>query len=300
MSGPLHAALEKHSPLILDGAMGTELQRRGVDTGLPLWSANALLVHPEIVQQIHADYIDAGAHIITANTFRTTRRTMRRGNLPDRSQPLTRMALEVAHKARDSRPDHDVLIAGSVAPLEDCYRPDLVPGENELQDEHGELAERLAAGGADFILAETMGTIREAKAACTAAISTGKEVVVSFICNTAGALYSGESLRDAVIEISKLQPAGISLNCVSPRYLHSPLTILLDGMRSQKNLLIGAYGNIGLPESEKTGWEFTRDVSEKEYETTAREWIRAGATMIGGCCGTTPDYIRALAGIAVQ
>jgi len=298
MSGLLHAELAKHSPLILDGAMGTELQRRGVDTGLPLWSANALLVHPEIVQQIHADYIDAGAHIITASTFRTTRRTMQRGKLPDCSQQVTRMALEIAHKARDSRPDHHVLIAGSIAPLEDCYRPDLVPGENELQDEHGELAKRLSAGGAGVIFVETMGTIREARAACKAAISEGKEVVVSFICNSAGALYGGESLIDAVIEIAKLKPAGISLNCVSPRHLHSPLRTLLEGVGSLNELLVGVYGNIGLPENEKSGWEFTRDVSEKEYATFAEEWMRAGATMIGGCCGTTPDYIRAIAGIA--
>ncbi len=300
MSAPLRSAIEKHSLLILDGAMGTELQRRGVDTGLPLWSANALLVHPEIVQQIHTDYIDAGANIITANTFRTTRRTMKRGKLPDRSQQLTRMALEVAHKARDARPEHGVLIAGSIAPLEDCYRPDLVPGENELQDEHGELAERLAAGGVDFIIAETMGTIREAMAVAAAAIATGKEVIVSFICNTKGELYSGESLSDAVAEIMKLTPTGISLNCISPHHLHSPLATILQVGRSHCDLIVGVYGNIGIPESEKTGWEFTQDVSEKEYASFASDWIHAGATMVGGCCGTTPEYIRVLSGVAVQ
>ncbi|MGH9425268.1 MAG: homocysteine S-methyltransferase family protein, partial [Terriglobia bacterium] len=177
--------------LILDGAMGTELQRRGVDTGLPLWSANALISHPETVLQIHKDYIEAGADIITTNTFRTTRRTMHRANLPDRSSQLTANAVEHAHQACKSFPDREILIAGSIAPLEDCYRPDLVPSDRELREEHAELAERLAEASVDFILLETMNTIREIYAACAAAKATGKEVVASFICNTKGELYGG-------------------------------------------------------------------------------------------------------------
>ncbi|MBM2840689.1 MAG: homocysteine S-methyltransferase [Bacteroidetes bacterium] len=97
--------LSSKSTIILDGAMGTELQRRDVDTGLPLWSANALMVHPEVVLQIHKDYIEAGADIITTNTFRTTRRTFRRANLPDRSLQFTKSAVALARKARDEFPD---------------------------------------------------------------------------------------------------------------------------------------------------------------------------------------------------
>lgn len=206
MTGPLIQALNRHSPLILDGAMGTELQRRGVDTGLPLWSANALMSHPETVLQIHKDYIEAGADIITTNTFRTTRRTMKWANLPDRSAQLTKSAIELARQARDAFPDRNILVAGSIAPLEDCYRPDLVPSDKELRDEHTELAGRLANGEVDFILLETMNTLREAYAACEAAKTTGKEVVVSFICNTKGDLYSGESLEKAIKALESVKP----------------------------------------------------------------------------------------------
>lgn len=291
MDGPLTRMLASKSPLILDGAMGTELQRREVDTGLPLWSANALMVHPEIVLQIHKDYIEAGADIITANTFRTTRRTFRRGNLPDRSLQLTKNALTLARQAREAFPDRDVLVAGSMAPLEDCYRPDLVPGDRELQEEHSELAARLAEGGVDFILVETVNTIREAYVACKAAKDTGKEVVVSFVCDNEGRLLSGESLRDAIVTVAQLSPAMFSINCVSPRFMKRSV----EELKRTTQLPYMLYGNVGLPESSKDGWEFTHDVSEDDYARFALEWHREGASIIGGCCGTTPTYVRSVA-----
>ena len=287
----LSKILSKRSPLILDGAMGTELQRRDVDTGLPLWSANALIAHPEVVLQIHKDYIAAGADIITTNTFRTTRRTLRRANLPDRSMQLTANAVELAQKARESFADREILIAGSIAPLEDCYRPDLVPSDAELREEHTELAERLASANVDFIILETMNTVREAYAACSAAKLTGKEVMVSFICNKEGNLYSGERLSGAIKTIAELRPVAFSINCVSPRYLEPAIT----NLKRQTSLPFAVYGNVGLPESEKHGWEFTHDIQEEEYTKYARQWHRSGASIIGGCCGTTPEYIGAIA-----
>lgn len=289
MERPLQRALAKQLPLILDGAMGTELQRRGLDTGLPLWSANALMVHPEIVLQIHKDYISAGADIITTNTFRTTGRTFRRAGLPDRSSQLTTIAIDLAQKARDAYPDRTTLIAGSIAPLEDCYRPDLVPSDAELYDEHGELAYRFVAGNVDFLLVETMNTIREAYAACKVAVETGKEVVVSFVCHSNGNLYSGERLAEAVRTISPLKPTAFSINCVSPRHIHKAL----EQLHAEWAAPFAVYANVGLPESEKAGWEFTHDIDEDTYGDYAKQWSQFHASIIGGCCGTTPRYISA-------
>ena len=290
MAGPLHDTLRRKRPLILDGAMGTELQRRGIPAGLPLWSANALLTHPDAVKQIHREYLEAGAEIITADTFRTTRRTFTRAGLPDRSEELTAAAVALARKARNESFLTHVLIAGSIAPLEDCYAPDLVPQDSALDEEHRELAERLARAEVDFILLETMGTIREASAACRTALATGKEVVVSFILGNDGNLLGGETLRDAVARIAPLQPSGFSLNCVSPRYLEKPV----EELRSLTRLPIAVYGNIGLPESDTAGWEFTREFTEEQYAACALKWSRSGADIVGGCCGTTPGHIRAL------
>jgi len=287
--GLLSQALQEKRPLILDGAMGTELQRRGIDTGLPLWSARSLRTHPEVVLAIHREYIAAGSDIITTNTFRTTRRTFRRARLPDESGLLTERAVDIARQARATFPDRHILLAGSMAPLEDCYRPDLVPPHNELEEEHGELANRLARAGVDFILLETMGTLREATAACAAACATGKEVVVSFLCNAKGDLYGGEPLEEAVDAILPSGPAAVSLNCSSVRHLPSAV----ERLARTTSLPFGVYGNVGLPDQER-GWEFTRDVPAEEYAMHAVRWYASGASLIGGCCGTTPAYISAL------
>ncbi|HXF99948.1 MAG TPA: homocysteine S-methyltransferase family protein [Bacteroidota bacterium] len=292
-STPLIDLLKTKRPRILDGAMGTELERRGVDIGLPLWSANALMHAPDVVVQIHKDYIAAGADIITTNTFRTNRRVFARAGLPDRSEELTRRAVELAVLARQSFPERRVLIAGSIAPVEDCYRPDLVPSDQELQEEHAEHAARLARFGVDLLLIETMTTIREAYAAAAAARATGKEVIVSFTCRRDGTLYGGEPLGDAVKALAELQPAMFSLNCISPRYL----TPLIEHMNSvlasiQPRPPFAVYANVGKPDVREG--KMVRDVNEDEYLAFAKEWKALGAFVIGGCCGTTPEYIRLL------
>jgi S-methylmethionine-dependent homocysteine/selenocysteine methylase len=297
--------LSKGRPLVLDGAIGTELSKRGVDTGLPLWSARALLDAPDVLMQIHRDYVDAGADIITTDTFRTTRRTFERAGMADQSAELTRRAVDLVHAARAFSPHRAILVAGSLGPLEDCYRPDLVPPDSALQEEHAEHAQRLANAGADFLFLETFGSAREAKQACAAALATGKEVVVSFLCTANGKLYSGESLEDAVAALFPLHPTGYSLNCVPARSMAAPLAelkgILLKlsaktGNRSDdpdSGPCIAAYGNVGRPGEELSG-TLILDVGPEEYGQLAHAWVRQGAQIVGGCCGTTPEHIAAV------
>jgi S-methylmethionine-dependent homocysteine/selenocysteine methylase len=293
---PLGRALRMERPVLLDGAMGTELEGRGIDTGLPLWSAGALLTSPGTVRRIHDDYIEAGAGIITSNTFRTTRRSFRRAGLPDRSAELTSGAVMLARESIAAHPASHVLLAGSMAPLEDCYRPDLVPSDDALLQEHGENAQRLAAAGVDFLLLETMGTVREAFFACIAARTTGLEFVVSFLCRGEGILYGGEPLRDAVRRVAELSPSAVSLNCSAPGIIKANMTILFSvfkEMQPAPDVPVGVYANVGAPGNEQGG-EFTRNVGPAAYAECARSWIRAGASFVGGCCGTTPEYIRSV------
>ena len=142
--------------LLLDGATGTELERRGQRCDPPLWSSHALLVRPQMVERIHAEYARAGAEIITANSFRTQRRTLERGEseypgLADRDEELTTLAVALA-RAGAERSASASWVAGSAAPLEDCYRPDLVPGDDALRAEHARHAGNLARAGADLIV----------------------------------------------------------------------------------------------------------------------------------------------------
>ena len=134
--------LQENVPILLDGAMGTELQRRGADTRLPLWSARALVEAPDLVAEIHREEVEAGADVLTANTFRTHRRTLAKGGLAERSRELSALAVRLAREAAPAgRP---VFVAGSIAPLEDCYRPDLVPEDAVLEREHSEQADSLS------------------------------------------------------------------------------------------------------------------------------------------------------------
>src|SRR5262249_7715686 len=135
--------LRRGPPLLLDAAMGTELARRGVACDLPLWSARALWAAPETVFAIHRDEVAAGAEILTTNTFRTHRRTLAKEGKGSEAARWTRRAVSLAREAAQSS-GRDVYVVGSISPLEDCYRPDLVPGDSELAAEHTEQAEVLS------------------------------------------------------------------------------------------------------------------------------------------------------------
>src|SRR5688572_10055482 len=142
--------LTRPARILLDGATGTELERRGVDTGLPLWSANALLTEEgrQILKQVHLDYLAAGAEILTTNTFRTHRRALAPSQNAHRALELTNQAVEIARSAIAQAPSSAPrFIAGSISTLEYCYRPELVPSEAECRAEHAERVHHLLESG---------------------------------------------------------------------------------------------------------------------------------------------------------
>ena len=277
------------STLLLDAAMGTELQRRDADTTLPLWSARPLLRDPELVWTVHGDEVGAGADILTANTFRTHARSLARAGLAERSAELTALAVQLAHQAA-AAPGREVFVAGSLSPLEDCYRPDLVPDDAALAREHGAQARFLAEAGVDLILAETHNTIREAFAALSAAKASGVPAILSMVTDGKGRLLSGETLEDAARALRPLRPDALGINCVPAARLAGDLERLA---AAASGVPLVAYGNLGLPADEK-GWAFTDDLSAEAYAEHARAWIGLGARIVGGCCGTRPEHTLAL------
>jgi S-methylmethionine-dependent homocysteine/selenocysteine methylase len=279
--------LQRAGPLILDGATGTELERRGVATQLPLWSADALLRAPALVQRIHRDYAEAGAEAITANTFRTQRRTLARNGLGDRAAELTALAVRLAREACANAASSP-LVLGSDPPLEDCYRPDLVPDDAALASEHAEHCANLAAAGVDAILCETHNSAREACAAARAAIETGLPVLVSFVCWKGATLLSGERLADAVEAVRTLGPAALLVNCLPASNVMACLPVLAGA-----GLPFGAYANLGAPDDE-SGFRRSESLSPRGFAAAAAVWVAAGARLVGGCCGTTPAHIEAI------
>lgn len=284
-------SLSQPHPLILDGATGTELNRRGVDTGLPLWSANALMNDRDakILQQIHEDYLRAGADIITTNTFRTHRRALAPSGNADRALELTRRAVDIARAAIANVPsDKPRFMAGSISTLEDCYRPDLVPSDNELRAEHSERIHHLIECGVDLMLIETINTIREAVIMAKLATITGAPVVVSFVCDRDGKLLSGETLTEAANQLLPLGICAIGVNCGPTPNLAKPLAELQ--IACGKDFPLIAYGNIGYAD-EKIGWVNTDSENPKDYCEHASHWP---VKIVGGCCGTTPEHIEQL------
>lgn len=285
-------ALRRGGILVLDGPMGTELQRRGVPTPVPLWSAAALQTNPNVVRAIHADYVAAGADILTTNTFRTSARTLQKVGRARHAKKLTRKAVALAEKARERQgKGRPVWIAGSLAPLEECYSPNLAPFEEFAFNDHLDQAGNLADSGVDLILLETMNTVAEARAALKAAQTTGLPVGVSVVCDNRGRLLSGERAADAARELSRLKPDFLSVNC-------TPLTgttVALRRMAAETGLPLCAYANAGQLADESGAWRFDSRMNPAVYVAEARKWVKAGARIIGSCCGTGPDYTRALA-----
>lgn len=290
--------------LVLDGATGTELARRGVPTALPLWSAAALRSHPATVEAIHRDYVDAGADVIVANTFRTNARTLARAGLLDEGAHLNRLAVELARRAVRGalRPageaaPHAPLVAASVAPVEDCYRPDLVPDEPTLLDEHRQMMRWVAAAEPDLVWIETMNTVREARAAAQAAREAAVPLAVSFVVREGGELLSGEPLERGVAEVAAFEPLAVGLNCIPPDGMTARLPRLVEcvaRLRGRHPPAVAAYAHVGNPDP-ISGWSFSQSVGPAEYAAHALRWRSLGATIIGGCCGTTPEHVRAVA-----
>ncbi len=281
--------LNEEPILLLDGGMGTELFRRGVETRLPSWSAHALMENPQIVSEVHEDYIRSGSEIITADTFRTTSRALGKEGFSRRAKELTHLAVSLAKQARNKSAEKPVWIAGSVAPLEDCYEPGLTPDWETAVREHGEFIAWLVEAGVDLILIETMNTVQEARAAAYAAEASGVPMFISWTCAADGKILNGQGITEGVLSLEQYKPAAFLVNCTPSENIGAALI----KMSEISKVPIGAYANIGNPEP-VFGWEFTNELDASAYAREAKTWIDLGAKIVGGCCGTGPEHISAI------
>jgi homocysteine S-methyltransferase len=278
--------------ILLDGPMGTELDRRGGDTSLPLWSARALIDTPELVKQIHLDYIAAGADVITTNTFRTQSYTLEKAEVAHSSEDLTRLAVELAIEAKSST-DRVVKIAGSIAPIEDCYSPHLTPDDQTLARNFETLIATMVDAGVDILLIETMNSMRETNIALEiasryrSASQLFLPIWLSFTCDNAGIILSGESWAE-VLPNYRDRVDLISVNCSSVEGTRNALRQI---QSIDPSIPFGFYPNFGTID-EKTGW--TSDLVGADYEELLIEYFSKGPSMIGTCCGATPKNTRYL------
>jgi len=294
------AQLLAHQPetmvTVLDGPVGSELARRGVPTPLPRWTAAAIEEAPDVLAAIHADYAAAGATVHTANTFRTGPYTLQEGagGLVGGARPgwleLTQTAVRIARGAVPAT--HRV--AGSIAPLADCYRPDLSPARPICDAQHGRFAEALAEAGVDLLLCETFPSPTEADSAVRAALATGLPVWLSLTVGPTGDLMSDEAVVEAAARAAELGVSAVLVNCSPPERILELLHAL-----AGLDVVLGGYGNVGSPD-EHLGWRNPESAEPGPYGAAVAAWLDAGATVVGGCCGTTPAHIEAIAALLLD
>ena len=264
--------------MILDGATGTAL---GPLARGPLFSAEALLSERGLaaLAGVHRAYVEAGAEVITAATFRTNRRAV--GG--DRFPRLAALAVRVAKESGAAR------VAGSLAPLADCYRPELRPEPDVAFREHAEHARALVGGGCDLLLVETVAAADEGLAAVEAASACGVPIWVAAMVRPDGKMRSGDDLASFFVAARNRGAGAALINCVPCDGVDLGLAAARDS-----GLPFGGYAHMGAVDP-ASGWPTSPVLSPSDYRQRARRWIEAGATLVGGCCGTTPSHVGALA-----
>ena len=193
-------------PLIIDGAMGTELMNLGVDLPLPLWSSVANFDEYDKVVDIHKRYINAGSDIITSNTFRTTARTFKKAGYTDgkANEISKRCTSEAIKAAKEAINNKNVLLAGSIAPLEDCYEPDRFPGKIKARKEFEEIIQNIDSCGVDIFLFETMGNFEEIETILELSRGLNQKRWLSIVLKNETSILDGTSFRENYQTIKKI------------------------------------------------------------------------------------------------
>lgn len=307
MADPISSILAHHPVVVLDGAMGTELAQRGADLNDPLWSARLLAEQPDLIRAVHADYYAAGADVATTASYQATFEGFaRRGINPERAADLMRLSVALAVEARDafwSDPANRAgrprpLVAASVGPygafLADGseYRGDYGLSIADLMDFHRPRMAVLAASGADILACETIPCLDEARAVVRLLDEfAGVWAWVSFSARDDESTNYGDKISDCAAEIgAHPQVAAVGVNCTAPEYI----PVLVRAMHAATDTPILTYPNSGetYDPASKT-WH--GDGACATFAADALAWYAAGARVIGGCCRTTPDHIRAAA-----
>ena len=289
--------------IVLDGGLATELERRGHDLSDRLWSARLLLTDPDAIEAAHLAYFRAGARVATTASYQASIEGFAGAGL-DRDEALRLIGLSVtlAGRARDryrgeSGDDGPLLVAGSVGPygamLADGseYRGDYDPGDTALADFHRPRMEALVEAGADLLAIETIPTVREAEVLVALLDEMAIPAWLSYSCRDSASTSAGEPIEDAVAVATHPRLVAVGINCTAPRHLPG----LLARARTATDLPLIAYPNGGERWDPRSRRWLADDGGDYDPLVVA-SWAGLGARWLGGCCGTGPAEIAALAG----
>jgi homocysteine S-methyltransferase len=299
----LHTRLKEGDFVLLDGGTGTELERRGVAMNDDAWCALATETGPDTLRQVHEDYIRAGADVIIANTYASSRNMLGPAGMGDKVEPLNRRAVEIALEARENAANgRPVAVAGSMSHMmpmvagEARNRPDALPSEEQVLANARELAGIIKSAGADLIVLEMMSRPSQIRPILRAARETGLPVWVGFsarqeddgkVVSFCWETYPFEESVAAALEAGGGEVMGI---------MHTNAHIVgpaLDVLARQWDGPMMAYPDSGYFKMPQ--WQFEDIIPPDDLVAHARGWIGQGATAVGGCCGIGVGHIEALA-----
>jgi len=273
--------------LVSDGATGTNLQARGLERGAPAeaW----LFSHTDQIVGLHRDFVNAGANIILTNTFGGSALRLKEANVPGSVSDVNRLGVELA---REAIGDAQVLVAGSMGPTGQLLKPLGPLEDDQVSDSYAQQADALAVNGADLLVVETQFDLKEARLALEAIKKIcNLPVVVSFSYDRGVRTMMGVTPVQMAEEFTKAGANVLGVNC--GKSLDDNLTVLKT-LRENTDLPIWFKPNAGLPVMDECGnTKYT--VQPDEMGDLAGEWVRAGAQVIGGCCGTSSVHLKSIA-----
>jgi S-methylmethionine-dependent homocysteine/selenocysteine methylase len=283
--------------VLLDGGLGQEIFKRAGKSAHPMWSAKVMMEQPAIVEEVHQDFIKAGARVITLNSYTCTPTRLQRDGKVEWFEKLQLQAAAIANRARDASGSiaADVRIAGCLPPLVGSYTT-ADRSFAEFKQEYEQIV-AIQAPHVDLFLIETISNTKEARAATEAALESGKPVLLSFTLSDSAPdqLRSGQSIEEALKVISGYPLAALLFNCSFPETISEGLKVI-----DHLQIPYGGYAN-GFTSVEplKPGGTVDalsarKDLNEQKYGAHAMHWIANGASIVGGCCEVGPSYIAYL------
>ena len=287
----------KQAITLLDGGMGQELVKRSSKEITPLWSTQVMIDEPQIVHELHVDYIRAGSRVITLNAYTMTPERLARDAQIEDFEKLQLAAISAATSARINVGIPGVRIAGCLPPLVASYHAEVSPEYEAMLESYGKIV-AIQAPHVDVFLCETMSSMAEAKAALVSAKKSGLPVWVSLTIedNDKSVLRSGEPLAEALAMLDEFGADAKLLNCSKPEAIAASWS----KMKSDQGLT-GAYANgftsidSLIPGGTVKSMESRADLGPAAYTEFALQWANGGAGLIGGCCEVGPAHIAELA-----
>ena len=294
MDNDWQQTLDEDGIVLVDGAMGTELQRRGVAMDKIAWSGAAVITNPDAVRETHEDYIRAGAEVIITNTFGSTRQMLEPAGYGDQVEAVHRGAVELARQARDNVGKSGVSIAGSISTEPPGFDRDAFLSPEKELAAYREAAGFLADAGADLIALEMIIETEHAARAFQAASETGLPVWLGAGCkkDEEGRIVSFDHPD---IEFATILDALIPLGPAVVNIMHSEIEAVpeaIEIVRQRWDGPVGVYPESGY--FTKPNWNFVDIIPPDALAREALGWVASGVRLLGGCCGMGPEHIEAL------